>query len=848
MAVAPYCPANTTMANIWIDNGLSRCFLETLFASFQAFIMLVLGSIQILLFWKRSVQIEDRFKPGPLWSHIQIAVTVLMIVQYVVRIILLATIGDEEIYGYIELSTCFYIATYILSGFIIYMERSWTFLSRHARGHGTIILLFWSAAFLHENLAFISWKSPHWWWKLDSETHKIEFGLWLSRYVLTLFLFVVGLRAPGLPKKSYMLLVNEGDGEQRVPLLNEDLNSRDALTESAWADFFHKFSLIWPYVWPKGQYLLQIRVVVCLLILAAGRVINVFVPLLYKEIVNALTPQDGSKVIFPAKLIGFYVLAKFAQGGGFGTSFLNNIRVFLWIKVQQFTTKGIMVQLFSHLHSLSLGWHLNRKTGEILRMMDRGTTSINSLLSYIVFNILPTLFDIIIAIVYFITAFNAWFGLIVFVAMVLYLGATIAVTEWRTKYRREMNLKDNSCKQKAVDSLLNFETVKYYGNEEFEVDRYDEAITDYQKSEWKSLASLVVLNSSQNVIISSGLLVGSMFCAYLVSKGELTGGDYVLFSTYIIQLYGPLNFFGTYYRMIQAAFVDMENMIVLMEEKQDVADSGNARTLEVVKGRIEFDNVSFYYNEQKPILKNVSFTVEPGQTVAFVGPSGAGKSTIIRLIFRFYDIQGGHIFIDGQDITQVSQSSLRKVIGVVPQDTVLFNQKIMYNIRYGKINCTDQEVEDAANASDIHKRIETFPEGYNTVVGERGLKLSGGEKQRVAIARTILKAPEFVLLDEATSALDTKTERNIQASLSNVCANRTTIVVAHRLSTIINSDMICVLRDGEIIERGRHEELLEKQGMYSEMWMQQLISESEEGSNGNGETSGVSNMENKDKL
>uniref|UniRef100_A0A4W6G3P1 ATP binding cassette subfamily B member 6 (LAN blood group) a n=1 Tax=Lates calcarifer TaxID=8187 RepID=A0A4W6G3P1_LATCA len=440
---------------------------------------------------------------------------------------------------------------------------------------------------------------------------------------------------------------------------------------------------------------------------------------------------------------------------------------------------------------------------------------------YIVFSIFPTIADIVISIIYFITYFNAWFGLIVFICMVLYLTLTIIITEWRTKFRRDMNQQDNNAKSKAVDSLLNFETVKYYNAENYEVSRFEDTILKYQVSEWKTQASLAFLNQTQNIIIGSGLLAGSLLCAYFVTEGKFQVGDFVLFGTYIIQLYTPLNWFGTYYRIIQKSFIDMENMFTLFEEEEEVKDEVNAGNLLYKLGKVEFENVYFSYISGKEILQDVSFTVLPGQTVALVGPSGSGKSTIIRLLFRFYNIQGGCIRIDGQDISKVKQTSLRAHIGVVPQDTVLFNDNIRDNIRYGRITASDQEVEEAAIAADIHDKIMTFPEGYDTQVGERGLKLSGGEKQRVAIARTILKAPQIILLDEATSALDTQTERNIQASLAKVCANRTTVVVAHRLSTIIGADQILVINEGRIAERGRHEELLLKGGLYADMWMQQ---------------------------
>ncbi|XP_071966249.1 ATP-binding cassette sub-family B member 6-like [Antedon mediterranea] len=819
-----YCAYNSSVLPAWTQNGFSICFLDTVTSSILLAGMVVGGGAQLLVYWMWAIRLEQQFQPQPKGFRIQIILSSLIIIQYIMRIGF-ATHYAGHLHGYNELSTIFYILSWMISLALLWTERSKTLMSYSGRGHGIVLLIFWTCALVNETLAFVSWHSPQWWWKLSNKDQKTAFGLWVCRYVLIFLLFVIGFRAPALPRRNYNLMVNEDRNEELTP------HPKENVQRSAWAGFWHKTKLIWPYIWPKGHYILQIKVIICLLILITGRVANVYVPVLYKDIVDELTEdsEEGAH-INPWKLIVTYVAIKFLQGGGFGgLGLLNNLRSFLWINVQQYTAKSIMVRLFAHLHGLSLHWHLNRKTGEVLRIMDRGTTSINSILSYIIFNIAPTIADILIAIVFFVTSFNAWFGLIVFVAMTAYVAATIAITEWRTKFRREMNLKDNKTKQKAVDSLLNFETVKYYGNEDFEVDRYNVAITEYQSSEWKSLSSLCVLNMSQNIIIITGLLVGSLLCAYLVSTHELKVGDYVLFSTYIMQLYAPLNFFGTYYRMIQQAFIDMENMIDLMEAKQDVCDDPNAKTLILTKGKVEFRDVSFHYNAKRKILKNISFTVNAGETVALVGPSGAGKSTIIRLLFRFYDLNGGDILIDGQDIKKITQSSLRKVIGVVPQDTVLFNNDILYNIRYGSVKSNDQDVEDAAVAADIHHKIQHFPEGYATVVGERGLKLSGGEKQRVAIARTVLKAPEIVLLDEATSALDTKTERNIQASLNNVCNNRTTIVVAHRLSTIINADTILVLQDGMIVERGRHDELIEMGGIYESMWLSQLSADDEMG-------------------
>lgn len=391
--------------------------------------------------------------------------------------------------------------------------------------------------------------------------------------------------------------------------------------------------------------------------------------------------------------------------------------------------------------------------------------------------------------------------------------ATVLITEWRTKYKRRMNLADNAQKARSVDSLLNFETVKYYGAEQYEVQAYREAILEYQHEEFLSSITLNMLNIAQNIIVCIGLLAGSLLCAWLVVKDQtLTVGDYVLFASYIIQLYVPLNWFGTYYRAIQRNFIDMENMFELMKEDQEVIDAPGAAPLSIVRGGIDFSNVTFGYTPERFVLRNVSFQVPAGRSVAIVGPSGAGKSTIVRLLFRFYDVDSGVIMIDGQNIKTVQQESLRRAIGVVPQDTVLFNNTIKYNIRYGRLDANDADVIGAARSADIHESILSFPDQYETKVGERGLRLSGGEKQRVAIARTLLKAPTIVMLDEATSALDTQTERNIQAALANVCNNRTTLVIAHRLSTIRNCDEILVLKEGSIVEKGKHEDLLTMNG------------------------------------
>nr|XP_040043422.1 ATP-binding cassette, sub-family B (MDR/TAP), member 6a [Gasterosteus aculeatus aculeatus] len=812
-----YCETNSSISRTWVDEGISPCFYFTLVPSILLTMAFFLGTVHCVFYQKYGTAMEPKFIPRSRLYGFQLALSVLLIFQFAGGAVWRAASGGE-LPGYAVLYGCFSALAWGWSVALLRVERRRALLMSRTRGHSAALLLFWAVAFSAENLAFVSWFSPHWWWGLENAEQQVQFFLWLMRYTGTGLLFFIGLKAPGLPRKPYMLLINED--ERDVEGSGRGLLGGPEENQSTWLGFRKKVRVLLPYMWPRGNTFLQLLVVFCLTLLGIERVVNVFVPIYYKNIVNKLT--DGSSWRSLATTVCLYVLLKFLQGGGAGASgFISNLRSFLWIRVQQFTNRVVQVRLFSHLHSLSLRWHLGRKTGDVLRSIDRGTTSINSLLSYIVFSIIPTMADIVISIIYFITNFNAWFGLIVFVCMGLYLTLTIIITEWRTKYRRDMNQKDNNAKTKAVDSLLNFETVKYYNAENYEVGRFEDAILKYQVSEWKAQASLAFLNQTQNVIIGGGLLAGSLLCAYFVTEGKFQVGDFVLFGSYIIQLYTPLNWFGTYYRMIQNSFIDMESMFKLFEEDEEVKDEVNAGSLQYKKGMVEFKNVYFNYVDGKQILKDVSFTVLPGQTCAVVGPSGSGKSTIMRLLFRFYDVQGGCINIDGQDIAKVTQRSLRAHIGVVPQDTVLFNDTIRDNIRYGRVSACDHEVEEAALAADIHDKIMTFPEGYDTQVGERGLKLSGGEKQRVAIARTILKAPQIVLLDEATSALDTQTERNIQTSLAKVCINRTTVVVAHRLSTIIGADQILVISDGRIAERGRHEELLLKGGLYSDMWMRQ---------------------------
>ncbi|XP_018350877.1 PREDICTED: ATP-binding cassette sub-family B member 6, mitochondrial [Trachymyrmex septentrionalis] len=836
MTIIRYCPPNITFGDIWIDHGVSKCFMHTISTSVIFLYLIIFGTIQLWIYRKYGTETDANTLPRSKLYNLQKFVLYLVPILSIIRIILQATVLDDgKVYGYMILTTVLTAIVYPYSIYILKVERHKLLPSVPPHGHGLVLLGFWTLGFVAENLVLINIGKLEWWFHLNSLTDQIEMALFILRYVSNLLIFALGLRAPGIASNF--------DSDYRV--LNDDTVIRSRYYQqtrsdntSTWRNLWYKIKILAPFLWPKSDYLLQLRVIFCFVLLLSGRLINLYVPIYNKKIVDSV-------VIVPVKfrwdIVLIYVTFKFLQGGGTGSmGLLNNLRSFLWIRIQQYTTREVELELFRHLHGLSLRWHLGRKTGEVLRIMDRGTDSINNLLNYILFSILPTIIDILVAVLFFISAFNKWFGLIVFVTMVLYIAATILITEWRTKFQRRMNLADNAQKARSVDSLLNFETVKYYGAEAYEVESYRKAILDFQIQEWKSMITLNILNILQNIIVSGGLLLGSLLCLHMVVLHQgLTIGDYVLFASYIVQLYVPLNWFGTYYRAIQKNFVDMENMFELLREDQEVIDAPGAELLDVKRGQVEFSNVSFGYSSEKLVLRNISFIVPPGKTMALVGPSGAGKSTIIRLLFRFYDVEQGAILIDGQNVKTVKQESLRSNIGVVPQDTVLFNNTIRYNIQYGRIDAPEADIIAAAKYADIHERILTFPNGYETQVGERGLRLSGGEKQRVAIARTILKAPKIVLLDEATSALDTQAERNIQAALNSVCAGRTTIIVAHRLSTIIHADEILVLKDGEIIERGKHEELISHNTTYHAMWQAQLQNNHENKKNNGNEKNSV---------
>ena len=575
-----------------------------------------------------------------------------------------------------------------------------------------------------------------------------------------------------------------------------------------------------PYLWPVGRWDLRIRVVAAMLLLAAAKVAIVFIPFIYKELIDALniTGADGkvgAMVTIPVLMIVAFGAARVA-GQVFG-----ELRDAVFAKVGQHALRNVALEVFRHLHALSLAFHLDRRTGGLSRAIERGTKGIDFLLRFSLFNILPTLLELALVCTVLLVNYGPSYSAVTLFSVGIYIAFTLTVTEWRLKHRREMNRTDSEASTRAIDSLLNFETVKYFGNEGHEAARFDQSMAQYEKAAVRSQTSLAMLNVGQGIIIAFGMCTVLLLAAQGIIDDELTIGDFVLINTFMMQLYQPLGFLGFVYREIKQSLVDMDKMFELIEVHTEVADAPGAKPLDISAGEVVFEDVDFGYGEDRQILHGISFKVPAGNTVAIVGPSGAGKSTISRILFRFYDVKKGRVLIDGQDVRDVTQTSLRANVGIVPQDTVLFNDSIRYNIRYGRVDATDDEIDNAARLAQIHDFIEALPEGYNSAVGERGLKLSGGERQRVAIARTILKNPAILLFDEATSALDSQTEKEIQAALRLVSRDRTTLVIAHRLSTIVDADEIIVLEAGRIVERGRHDALLRANGTYAAMWQRQ---------------------------
>ena len=580
----------------------------------------------------------------------------------------------------------------------------------------------------------------------------------------------------------------------------------------------------WRVIRDLLPYLLEyrFRVILALSCLIAAKFANLGIPILMKELIDSLDVKADSPqalLVVPVGIIVAYGLLRISA------SLFAELREALFARVTQNAVRKVALQVFEHLHSLALSFHLARQTGGVSRDIERGTRGIQSLISYSLYSILPTLIEFCLVLGYFAYSYDIWFAAITLVALVLYITFTIVVTEWRTHYRRTMNDMDSKANQKAIDSLLNFETVKYFGNEAFEARRYDENLLRYQSAAVKSQKTLAFLNLGQQIIIAIGLMLILWRATLGVVNGTMTLGDLVLVNTLMIQLYIPLNFLGVIYREIKQSLTDMDRMFSLLNTDKEIADSPNAHPLHIEnQGHgpdVRFEHVSFHYDAKREILQDVSFNIPAGTITAVVGQSGAGKSTLARLLFRFYDVQSGKIVIDGQNIQEVTQASLRKAIGIVPQDTVLFNDTIGYNIAYGDPSASIEEVQEAARAAQIDGFIKRLPDGYDTQVGERGLKLSGGEKQRVAIARTLLKKPAMLIFDEATSALDSKTERAFQEELLSLAKNRTTLIIAHRLSTITHADQILVMDHGQIVERGTHLELLASKGRYAEMWQMQ---------------------------
>jgi len=574
---------------------------------------------------------------------------------------------------------------------------------------------------------------------------------------------------------------------------------------------------LFPYLWEfRG------RVLLALALLIGAKLASVMVPLVLKEIIDALD-KPRPELVLPLALILTYGVLRFAS-----TTF-SDLRDVIFAKVTQRAMRRISMAVFDHLHALSLRFHLERQTGGITRDIERGAKAMSSLVGYLLFRITPTVLEILMVAGILFVKLDWVFGLLTLITLGAYIGFTVTITEWRTQFVRKANTLDSQAYGRAIDSLLNYETVKYFGNEKYEARRYDSSLVEWEEMALKSQRSLGFLNAAQAAVIAIGVTLMVLRAAAGVVEGTLTLGDLVMVNAFLLQMFQPLSFLGVMYRQIKESIADVERMFGLLQRPREIEDKPDARDLDVIAGEVKFEHVSFAYNADRPILQDVSFVIPAGKTVAAVGHSGAGKSTLARLLFRFYDVGAGSIAIDGQDIRHVTQDSLRAAIGVVPQDTVLFNDSIYYNIAYGRPDATREEVIEAARAAHILNFIESLPQGWDTVVGERGLKLSGGEKQRVAIARTLLKNPAILILDEATSALDTKTEKAIQAELLEIARGRTSLIIAHRLSTVVEADEILVMEAGRIVERGRHPDLLAQNGVYAHMWALQQQAEEGDG-------------------
>ena len=608
------------------------------------------------------------------------------------------------------------------------------------------------------------------------------------------------------------------DSPRHAPLASGAVEpTPGGLKASDWGTLQRLFPYLWAYKW---------RVIAALSLMIGAKVANVGVPLLLKTLVDTMSPKPGevsAVLVVPVALLVAYAALRLS------TSLFAELRDLVFAKATEGAARSISLGVFRHLHAMSLRFHLDRQTGGMTRDIERGTRAVHSLVSYSLYSIIPTLIELGLVLTLLAVKFDVWFAGITVIALVLYISFTITMTEWRTQFRKRMNELDSKAHTRAIDSLLNFETVKYFNNEEFEALRYDDNLERYRQAALKSQRTLSILNAGQQLIIASGLVAMLWRATQGVVDGRMTLGDLVMVNAFMIQIYIPLNFLGAIYRELKQNLADLEKMFTLLEREQEIADAPDAHALQLPQGAasasVRFEHVGFAYDPARTILHDISFEIPPGKTVAVVGPSGSGKSTLARLLYRFYDVQQGSISVANQDIRTLTQASLRAAIGIVPQDTVLFNDTVQYNIAYGRPGSSLAEVQAAARAAHIDAFIASTPAGYDTMVGERGLKLSGGEKQRVAIARTLLKNPPILIFDEATSALDSANERAIQAELARVAQNKTTLVIAHRLSTVVDAHMILVMDAGRIIERGSHAELLQAQGRYAQMWALQQSGE-----------------------